>query len=271
MKTRVLVAVVGLPLLLIIVLVLPTIATGLLVAAMSVVAVYELLYCTGLVRDVRLVALSALMALFVGIWSSGTREWGPFLLAMWVYLMVAFSLMIASHAKMPFASVCISAFSGIVVPLLLSALTRILMMDYGKFYILIPLIISFGTDSAAYFVGRAFGRHKLAPVVSPKKSWEGVAGGVLGAIVLMVLYMLVLNFAFDFEVRYGAAVLYGLLGSATCVIGDLAFSAVKRQTGIKDFGNLLPGHGGILDRFDSMTTVAPLTESLILFLPLISQ
>lgn len=271
MKTRILLAAVALPLLLLVLLVMPAIATGILVAGMSVIAVYELLFCTGLIKDIRLVAVSAAMALFIGIWSSGYREWGAFLAAMWVYFMLMFGLMIASHAKLRFEDVCVSAFAGIVIPMLLSALTRILTLDYGKFYILIPLILSFGTDSAAYFVGIAFGRHKMAPVISPKKSWEGAAGGVLGGILLMLLYAIVMDWGFGFDVSYGAAILYGVMGAVTCVLGDLTFSVVKRQTGIKDYGRLLPGHGGILDRFDSMTLVAPLAETLILILPMLSR
>jgi len=93
---------------------------------------------------------------------------------------------------------------------------------------------------------------------------------VLGGILLMMLYALILKLGFDFKVNLAAAVVYGIMGAVTCVLGDLVFSVVKRQTGIKDYGNLLPGHGGILDRFDSMTLVAPLVEALLLFLPLIS-
>ena len=269
MKTRILVGVAGLPLLLLVLLVLPPIATGILVAGMSVIAVYELLVGTGLVKDLRLVGASALMALFIGLWSSGYREWEVFLLALWLYFMAMFALMIASKAKLEFDQVCISGFAAIVVPIMLSALTRILTLDYGRFYILLPLILSFGTDSAAYFVGMAFGRHKMAPTISPKKSWEGAAGGVLGGIVLMLIYVMILDFGFRLDVKYGAAILYGILGAITCVLGDLSFSVIKRQTGIKDYGTLLPGHGGIMDRFDSMTFVAPLAEVLIMMLPLI--
>jgi phosphatidate cytidylyltransferase len=95
-----------------------------------------------------------------------------------------------------------------------------------------------------------------------------MVGGILGAMVGMVIYALVLQFAFGFAVNYIFAVIYGLLGSVAAVFGDLVFSAIKRQTGIKDYGKLIPGHGGVLDRFDSMVMVAPLAELLLLVLPL---
>jgi len=104
-------------------------------------------------------------------------------------------------------------------------------------------------------------------VISPNKTVEGVAGGVIGAIVGMLIYCLVLDLFFRFRVNYLFALTYGILGSLSAVFGDLAFSAIKRQTGIKDYGNLLPGHGGVLDRFDSMVIVAPLTEALLILIP----
>lgn len=269
MKTRIIVSAVGIPLLLVVLLALPAIATALLIAAMSVVAVYELLWRTKLVNNIGLVAASGIMALAVCLWCSSDLVWTDALIGLWVYLIVLVCLMIASHAKLGFDVVCISFFSGVIIPLLLSALTRVRGMDYGRYYILIPLVLCFGTDSAAYFIGCAIGRHKMAPIISPKKSWEGAIGGALGGIILMFIYTLILDLAFGFEVRYGACILYGIMGSATCVIGDLAFSVIKRQNGIKDYGNLLPGHGGILDRFDSMCFVAPLSEALLLLLPLI--
>ena len=90
---------------------------------------------------------------------------------------------------------------------------------------------------------------------------------MIGAIVGMVIYCLILKTYFGFSVNYLYAVIYGLIGSVAAVFGDLSFSAIKRQTGIKDYGNLIPGHGGILDRFDSMTVVAPLAEALLILLP----
>ena len=269
MKTRIIVASVGLPLLLVVLLALPPVATGILVGAMSVIAVYELLYQTGLARNLYLLVLSALMALAVSLWSCGGGEWKPALVGIWIYLIALAAVMLAAHTALKFETICISMFAGIVIPLLLSSLTRILFLDYGRFYILIPLVLAFSSDSGAYFAGCYLGKHKMAPVVSPKKTCEGVAGGAAAAVVMMLVYCLVLDLAFSLEVRFGAAILYGLLGSAVSVVGDLFFSVIKRQTGIKDFGFLLPGHGGILDRFDSMTFVAPLAESLLLLVPLI--
>lgn len=269
MKTRIIVSAVGIPLLLLVLLVLPPIATALLVGAMSVVAAYELLWRTGLAKNILLVAVSAVMALTVSLWCSSDMSWPSALIGLWIFLMVLVCLMIASHATIPFSQIGLSVFAGVILPLMLSALTRIGSMDYGKYYILIPLVLCFGTDSAAYFVGCAIGKHKMAPIISPKKSWEGAIGGALGGIVLMFLYTLVLDLAFGFEVRYGACILYGVLGAVVCVLGDLAFSVIKRQSGIKDYGNLIPGHGGVLDRFDSMTFVAPLAEALLLVMPLI--
>ena len=271
MKTRIIVAAVGLPLLLLVLLVLPEVFTAVLVAAMSVVAVVELLRGTGLVKNLCLTVLSALMAVAVCFWSYGGCPWTAAVVGLWIYFMALFGTLIASHGKLPFGEVCIAAFSGIVIPLLLSSLTRILLLNHGRYYILVPLILSFATDSGAYFIGIAFGKHKMAPVLSPKKSWEGAVGGVVSAIGVMFLYAFVLDGAFGFAVHYGYALVYGLFGSVTCVLGDLTFSAIKRQVNIKDYGSLLPGHGGVLDRFDSMTLVAPLAECLLLMLPLIEK
>lgn len=134
--------------------------------------------------------------------------------------------------------------------------------------VLIPFIVAFSSDAGAYFAGRFFGQHKLAPVISQHKTIEGAIGGMLSSVVLMIIYCLVLQFAFGFQVNYGFAIIYGLLGSAVGIFGDLCFSVVKRQTGIKDYGNLIPGHGGVLDRFDSMMMVGPLMEALLILIPL---
>lgn len=269
MKKRVIAAAVLLPLLLIVVLVLPEIFTAVLVGAMAAIAAYELLYGTGLVRHTRLLIYSMVMAFLAGLWSYFGAKQSFALIGVLVFWAALFGEMMASHVKLSFDKIAICFAAGLLVPYLLTSLVRIHNMLRGRFLILIPFILAFLSDTGAYFAGRAFGRHKLAPVISPHKTIEGVAGGVAGAILGMLLYCLILQVAFKFRVNYGYALIYGLLGSLGSVFGDLSFSVIKRQTGIKDYGNLIPGHGGILDRFDSMMVVGPLAEVLLLLIPVV--
>lgn len=267
MKTRVIAAVVLLPLLLVIVLVLPGIFTGILFGALAAIGSYELLWRTGIAKHKRLVGYCAFMALFIGIFSCVNISDAWFMVATLGFCVALFAELLISHTKLPFEKVAYAFVAGFIIPLLLTALARIRCGDNGVFFVLIPFVLAFLSDTGAYFAGRAFGKHKLAPVISPNKTIEGVVGGVLGAVIGMIIYCLVLQRTFEFQVNYPVAILYGVAGSLAAVFGDLSFSAIKRQTGIKDYGNLIPGHGGALDRFDSMTIVAPLAEALLLLLP----
>lgn len=269
MKTRVIVSLILLPILLAVVLALPAVYTAILFAIMSVIAVQELLYTTKLVENRRLIFYAMLAAVAVTAWGyfGHPYTWG--LLGFTALCILLFLEMVLSHARLPFSQVCMALFSGVVVPLLLTSLVRIRIMNDGKFYILVAFVIAFSADSGAYFAGRFFGKHKLAPTVSPKKTVEGAVGGMVSAVLCMLLYGLILQLGFDKQIHYGYAAIYGLVGSVVSILGDLAFSVVKRQEGIKDYGKIIPGHGGILDRFDSMTMVAPVAEVLILLLPML--
>ena len=185
------------------------------------------------------------------------------------FVFALFSEMLVNHVKVRLDKIAICFVAGIILPYLLSAIVRILDAYTGREVIIIPMILAFLPDSGAYFVGIRFGKRKLAPVVSPNKTVEGAIGGAATAIIGMLIYALVMDLATSRDVSYGLALLYGVLGAVAGVFGDLMFSAIKRQTGIKDYSNLLPGHGGILDRFDSMMTVAPLAEVLIILLPMV--
>lgn len=269
MKTRILVAAAGIPLLLVVLLVLPDWATAVLLAAMCIVAAYELLYGTALVKNKLLVIICGLMSAAVAAWSYFGLD-SVFLLPGSVcFVLVLFGFMLRHHTELPFTSVCTAMFAGMVLPLLLCALTRIRVMEYGKYYVLVPFVAAFSSDSGAYFVGCAVGKRKLAPNISPKKTVEGAVGGVLCGLAAMAIYALVLHYCFDFKVNYHYAAIYGVIGSAVSILGDLSFSVLKRQTGIKDYGKLLPGHGGVLDRFDSTVLVAPVMECLLTTIPLI--
>jgi phosphatidate cytidylyltransferase len=246
----------------------PAWCAAVLLSVMVAVAAEELLKTTGLVDNTVLLSFSVVTAIAVVWWCFFGMEYPRALAILLVFTLVCFFELLRSNGELPFRQVAMTMVAGLLIPFLLSALVRIRMMDNGVYLIAAPFVMAFMPDTGAYLIGCAFGKHKLCPAISPKKTVEGLFGGILGGIVGMIVYGLVLQFFFGFAVNYLFAVIYGALGAGFAVFGDLMFSVIKRQTGIKDYGKLLPGHGGILDRFDSVTIVAPLAEVLLLILPL---
>lgn len=159
-----------------------------------------------------------------------------------------------------------AAFFGFVyVAVMLSYIYRTRMLGGGQYTVWLIFFCSWGCDTCAYCVGRLFGKHKMAPVLSPKKSVEGAVGGVVGAAALGVLFAWAAG-----KAGWNAPMLeYGIIcgvGALLSMVGDLAASAIKRNHGIKDYGKLIPGHGGIMDRFDSVIFVSPVIYMLALLL-----
>ena len=269
MKTRIIAAVALLPLLLIIVLALPKAFTAILFGLAGALAAYELLYATRLVTHPRMVIYASVSAFAVSMWSFAgqSHAWGTLLVV--AVFAAYFGEMMASHVKLTFDKIAMCLVAALVNPYLLTSLVRIHSLRLGRHYIIIPFVMAFMPDTGAYFAGRFFGKHKLAPVISPKKTVEGAVGGVISAVLGMLIYGAVMDLFFHMEVNYSFAAIYGLASAVGSVFGDLCFSVVKRQTGIKDYGNLIPGHGGVLDRFDSMMVVGPLAEALLLLIPVV--
>ena len=269
MKTRILAAAVLIPALFLVVLVLPKELAAVLMGILQAVAAYELLYRTKLVTKPKLVIYCALMAFAIAVWSFYEAVHAYFVLMMLVFFLLMFSEMMRDHIKMRFETLSMCFVGGLVVPYLMSSVVRILSSNTGRYVILIPFVIACCCDAGAYFIGIRFGKHKLAPVVSPNKTIEGALGGMAAGILAMLLYTFILDVPLRFDVSYGAAILYGILGCLVGELGDLCFSVIKRQTGNKDYGNMIPGHGGVLDRFDSILAVAPLVEAMLLIMPVI--
>jgi phosphatidate cytidylyltransferase len=142
---------------------------------------------------------------------------------------------------------------------LLPAPLGLLGIEPGAAWVYLVLAITFLQDTFAYFVGRSLGRHKLAPALSPKKTWEGAAGGMAGAILGSLAGILLLGL----PISLGAGLLLGVVGGIVGPLGDLSESLIKRQVGLKDAGSIIPGHGGILDRADSLLFTAPALYYLI--------
>ena len=236
MLTRILAACVGLPLLLAVVLFLPPVATAILFALACGVAAYEMLWRTGILKHRRILVYTVVAAMANVMWSwlracsivSEQTLWLCALLGLFVYFCALFCELLAAHTELRFTAVCVALFSGFVYPFLIGALVRLRGMDGGKFYILVAFLLSMVADSGAYFVGRACGKHKLAPIVSPKKTVEGAVGGVVCNIVFLCLYTLLLNKCFGFtQVNYFYAAIYGVLGAVASIVGDLTLSVVK--------------------------------------------
>lgn len=150
-------------------------------------------------------------------------------------------------------------FSFMYAPLMLSFVYLTRACPRGVFMVWMILISSWGCDTCAYVVGKLIGRHRVFPVLSPKKTLEGCIGGVAGAVLLGALYgnLLVEQVVPDQRVTWIIAFICGV-GAVMSMVGDLAASAIKRNHDIKDYGKLIPGHGGIMDRFDSMIVTAPM-------------
>lgn len=131
---------------------------------------------------------------------------------------------------------------------------------YGAIWLLYVMILVWGADSGAYMFGKLFGKHKLAPKVSPGKTWQGFIGGLFTAAVISWIYGVVVNL----EVAPSTLLICSVVAALASVLGDLTESMFKREAGIKDSGNLIPGHGGILDRIDSLTAAVPVFACLML-------
>lgn len=266
------VTVVCVPLIFLIFFGLPPIWLPIMFSALSMVAVHEVLWSTGFVKHPRISGYSILFAGLVPFWVHFGSYAKPFLCGVLCYVTLVFVEALASRYTVTLEKMGGAFFFTVMIPYFLSSFVRINAMgELGVYYILLPLVAAFLSDACALFAGMAFGRHKLAPELSPKKTVEGAVGGFVGAMVFCCVYGAVMEGFFSLQVNYGRLLLYGALGSVISQIGDLSFSYIKRQYGLKDFGNILPGHGGVLDRFDSVIFCAPLIELLIWLIPALSQ
>lgn len=189
------------------------------------------------------------------------------MLTIFIYVTVLIVYMVVSYPKTSVSDVSVTFFSVVYIVLFLSHLILLRKGTNGKLIIWIPLIIAWLSDTMAFTFGKVFGRHKLIPVVSPKKTIEGAIGGIIGGAVFMLAYAFICTKYVDKSVDYFNMALIGVLGSVMSQFGDLFASCIKREHNIKDFGNILPGHGGILDRFDSVIVVAPFIYYMIMVLP----
>lgn len=191
-----------------------------------------------------------------------------------VFIMVAYlmALLICSvtfHHSIKFEDVTSSFFTLVYAVFFLQHLSFVRSMPLGDVLVFLPLLGAFGPDTFAFFSGKLFGKHKLIPEISPNKTVEGSVGAVVGTAIIFAGYGLVVRFACGLSVNYLWLMLLAVLCSIVAQFGDLAASEIKRVCGVKDFGNLIPGHGGLVDRVDSLLFVSPVVYYFVLFLPVV--
>ncbi len=191
-------------------------------------------------------------------------------LALFLVVIALMCMIIFFSEKYNIIDISLTVFGALYVPFLFYFIVLTRNLDYGIYYLWLIFIGAFATDTFAYLSGKFFGKVKLLPVISPKKTIEGSVGGILGCMILTYIYGFFINFML---VRDGSAgipfyhfIILGAVNGVISQVGDWAASAIKRFSKIKDYGALIPGHGGVLDRFDSILFVAP---SVFLYLCLI--
>ena len=178
--------------------------------------------------------------------------------AVFIMIVVLFSFIIFLHSKYNITDISLTFFGVFYIAFLLSFIVLTRNLNNGFFFVWLIFIGAFSTDTMAYFSGLLFGKHKLMPAISPKKTVEGSIGGVIGCALTTLLYGLYLNKSGSIDfIPYYHFLLMGILCGIISQIGDWAASAIKRYVKVKDFGSIMPGHGGALDRFDSILFTAP--------------
>ena len=269
MLQRILVAVVGIPALLFILCWCPEWTTALLLDALCFIGAYEL--CSAVMakeKANRYFGVAALIGIFLILCPYWHEENSALVILPWLTVFLALALficMVVGYGKpnaLNFGDICTLMVAGGAIPLALGCLLRLRLMAYGGGMVLIPLVAAFCSDALALFGGvlfggRLFGDKRLAPRVSPKKTREGAVGGLIGGMAGMILFRICFFLVTEVQLHIGWCLLLGLIGAAVGQLGDLVFSCIKREVGLKDYGKLLPGHGGVLDRFDSVIFAAP--------------
>ncbi|MCL2546633.1 MAG: phosphatidate cytidylyltransferase [Oscillospiraceae bacterium] len=264
MLTRFIVGIVLVPLLIVVLFFTPPIILPFVIGLVCALIAYELLWATGFLRDRFIVVASIVCAAAVPMWQYyGAPQLWAFVVV-FVFTLVIFTVAMAGLVRHPDreAQVSLGQIGGayvaaFLIPLFLSSLQTIAHSSGGAYIILLPFCIAFGTDIFAYFVGVTWGKHRPLKALSPKKSIEGSIGGLFGAAFFAAGLGTIVQFLYSPSINFIWLVAIAAIGSMVAQFGDLTFSYIKRGFGIKDYGKILPGHGGVLDRFDSIIFVAP--------------
>lgn len=274
MLKRILTAVIAIPIAILIMFLYDTIIYNIAISAVSLIMISEMLMINGCIKF-RLPALACL-AYGAAIPVVMNGELIKYRLpTMYLFLLVMCISLIAYHKTLNFMKFFYMTGSSILITAGMSFMVSILRFSskHGAVYAVLALSLAWFADSGAYFAGTLFGKHKLCPEISPKKTVEGLIGGMLTngliAIIFSFVYVQVMEMrGSSVEAEYIPAFVIGVICAVIGTLGDLTASIIKRQCQVKDFGKIFPGHGGMLDRFDSVLFVAPFLYIVLQFISL---
>ena len=261
MKSRLLVSAVGAPVLLYVVLWGPPAALVVSLAALAAVAAWELAHCAGVPGRSFPMFLTVAAAAFTVCLAWVEPE---ILGHLWTALiLVLFFHAVCRGGEVSFQQVMACVAAGMLIPYSFSTLLLTWQEGIHRGYLILPFVFSFMSDTGGYFAGRAFGRHKLAPRISPHKTVEGAVGGLVGNLLGGAVFAFIMETWCGQNISYPLILALGLVCSVAAQVGDLSFSLVKREFGVKDYGRIFLEHGGVLDRFDSVIFVLPFLTAVL--------
>lgn len=277
MKTRVLTAVVGLPIVFFVLYFFNTPVLNIAVAFFSSIAVYEMLINTKYIRH-RILALIGILQAIAAAFLNFDKVANAYPAILLISMMLMVLVLFLKHDTINFKEVVMTYFVSFVVSYAFCCLIflRDAVPGIGPYMLFLVFTCSWICDAGAYFTGLRFGKRKLAPTISPKKTVEGAIGGVVVCIAFNIMftyvYMLILTAVADVtvDVHFFTLTCVIALASMIGIVGDLTASIIKRQCGLKDFGTIFPGHGGVMDRFDSTLFIAPFLYIAVLYFPIVT-
>lgn len=242
-------------------------------AVIAAVGMHEMLKAGGITKRKGLTTLSVLFTGGFVFFSNPEffptfRSW--LTVASFLLILVIFTYYLNRYREISFNELIFTLAMTITVAYFFSAIVLVRQTEMGLWNLILIFVLAWIPDTGAYLCGSLFGKHKLAPVISPKKTVEGAVGGMIFNVGFAYLYAwLIATFA-SVSVNYLAVLPYAILGTLIAMLGDLTASLIKRHYNVKDYGTLIPGHGGIMDRFDSIWFIAPFVYLAIEILPIFS-
>lgn len=260
MKTRVITAIVMVAVMVPFFIFSETVAFPILMAALGAVGVYEMHSCIGSKKQLIPIILSVGAGIgvpFLARYCGGEDFFGYVFLIAFSVIALTLVVSVFSGSEFSVEVAALSSSTAVYISFGFASLVLLRDLKYGVYIFLIPFVISWMTDTFAYFSGMLFGKHKLIPSVSPKKTIEGAVGGTVCAVALTLLYGFIAGKISGSEPQYLSIAIIATVVSILSQCGDLVMSLIKRRFGIKDYGKIFPGHGGVLDRFDSIIISAP--------------